>query len=141
MRGRLRPIWQRRMAAGKWSSCWRHGNRTGGNDWLSCFDLVFCDCGVVAEDYCSDEHGAKQQQHARHVSVEYGIAQQNSYQPEGSAGRAESEIKLLLRAMREAQQDQKDGQNDHINSQKNDAARDLLAVNRKCLGMRSEEHT
>jgi len=94
---------------------------------------------VVAEYYRAGEHGAKQQEHARHVSVEHRVAQQDSYQPEGSARRAESEVKLFLDAVGEAQQDQKNGGDDRINGQQNNAARYLLAMNGKCRGMRNGE--
>jgi hypothetical protein len=52
------------------------------------------------------DHGAKQQQYAKYVGVQDGIAQQNPDQAEAGAGRTEGEVKSFSGATGKTQQDQ-----------------------------------
>jgi ankyrin repeat protein len=61
---------------------------------------------VHPQNSCADHDGAGQQQHAQDIGVQHGIAEQDSDQAEGRAGRTEGEVQSFLGTARVAQQDQ-----------------------------------
>jgi hypothetical protein len=75
---------------------------------------------MAAEDSGADHDRPEKQQHPQHISVQHGIAEQNSDQSEGSTRGAQGEVKLLAGAGRIAQQNQQDRGDDDVDDQQND---------------------